>query len=46
MVKKVTDLENLFNQNKLEKDKLDSDITTTGLRLERAETLAVGLADE
>ena len=46
VIKKVTELENLYKENKKEKDKLDEDIKTTEDRLIRAEELTVGLADE
>ncbi|CAD8076520.1 unnamed protein product [Paramecium sonneborni] len=46
VVKKVTDLEIQFNQNKQEKDHLDQDIQTIQQRLIRAEELTIGLADE
>lgn len=46
VIKKVSDLETLYNTNKKEKDKLDTDIKVTEDRLIRAEELTVGLADE
>ena len=46
MIKKVTELEQLYSANKKEKDRLDADIKTTEERLVRAEELTVGLAEE
>jgi dynein heavy chain len=46
VIKKVTDLEALYNENKKQKDELDKTIRTTEQRLIRAEELTVGLADE
>lgn len=46
VIKKVNDLEALYNANKQEKDRLDKEISTTEGRLVRAEELTVGLADE
>ena len=46
VIKKVTELEQLYNANKKEKDRLDADIKTTEERLVRAEELTVGLAEE
>jgi dynein heavy chain len=43
---KVEKLEKEYNQNKLEKDRLDNEITTCEQRLIRAEQLNSGLADE
>ena len=39
-------MEQLYNANKKEKDRLDADIRTTEERLVRAEELTVGLAEE
>ena len=46
VIKKVNELEQLYNANKKEKDRLDADIRTTEERLVRAEELTVGLAEE
>ena len=46
VIKKVNDLEALYNENKKEKDRLDEEIATTVGRLTRADLLTVGLADE
>jgi dynein heavy chain len=46
VIKKVNDLEALYNDNKKEKDRLDEEIATTVGRLTRADLLTVGLADE
>ncbi|KAL4466850.1 hypothetical protein ABPG74_010447 [Tetrahymena malaccensis] len=43
---KVAKLEKEYNDNKLEKDRLDKEIQTTADRLVRAEELTQGLADE